>query len=112
MRLPFANRAIVSPEKLRDYILSMEHPRGVHKARVFRAAGYDSDTWWVLSSDLKHLAASYDAVELNETGHGRKFEVRGTLHGPVRSLEVVTVWIVLRQERFPRFVTMYPESLP
>ena len=111
MRLPNAKDAIISPEKLRDYILSLEHPKGVHKARVFRAAGYDSDRWWVLLYDLKLLAASSDATELNQTRHGRKFEVRGTLQGPARSVDVVTVWIVLWRERFPRFVTMYPERL-
>jgi hypothetical protein len=111
MRLPNADRVIISPEKLRDYILSSEHPRGVHKARVFGAAGYDGDRWWVLSSDLKLLAASGEARELIGTRHGRKFEVRGSLQGPVRSVDVVTVWIVLRREQFPRFVTMYPERL-
>lgn len=43
------------------------------------------------------------------TVHGRKFQVRGTLHGPLDELNVVTIWIVLRRERFPRFVTAYPQ---
>jgi filamentous hemagglutinin len=109
-RLPHADHVIISPEKLHDYILSMEHPRGVNKARVFQAVGYSDDTWWVLLADLKELVATSDAHELIPTPHGRKFEVRGTLQGPVRPVDVVTVWIVLSGERFPRFVTMYPEG--
>ena len=39
----------------------------------------------------------------------RKYEVRGTLSGPTGdALIVVTVWIVLNDEDFPRFVTAYP----
>lgn len=38
MKLPNADRAVVEIEKLIDYCLSPEHPRGKHKARVFRAA--------------------------------------------------------------------------
>ena len=35
MKLPNCQRAVVDIEKLRDYCLSTEHPRGRHKARVF-----------------------------------------------------------------------------
>ena len=38
MRLPNAARAAIDIEKLRDYALNPEHPRGRHKARVFAAA--------------------------------------------------------------------------
>ena len=109
MRLPNAENAIVSTEKLRDYILSQDHPEGAHKAAVFAAAGYRQDNWWRLRRDLKALAASHDAHELIPTVHGRKFEVRGALHGPLDMLNVVTIWIVLSRERFPRFVTAYPQ---
>jgi hypothetical protein len=35
MKLPSAGQAIVDIEKLRDYCLNPQHPRGRHKARVF-----------------------------------------------------------------------------
>ena len=38
MKLLNGDRAIVELVKLRDYSLSETHPRGRHKARVFRAA--------------------------------------------------------------------------
>jgi len=37
MKLPNGDRAIVELEKLVDYCLNLDHPRGKHKARVFRA---------------------------------------------------------------------------
>jgi hypothetical protein len=36
MRLPHGNRAILDVRKLEDYCLSASHPRGRHKARLFR----------------------------------------------------------------------------
>lgn len=38
MKLPNAERAVVDVRKLRHYCLNNEHPRGQHKARVFRSA--------------------------------------------------------------------------
>jgi len=38
MKAPNAERAIVEIEKLRDYFLSENHPRGKRKARVFASA--------------------------------------------------------------------------
>lgn len=38
MKLPNADMAIIDPEKIRDYCLNPEHPRGKHKARVFQSA--------------------------------------------------------------------------
>ena len=35
MRLPNAEHAAIDIEKLKDYCLNPEHPKGKHKARVF-----------------------------------------------------------------------------
>jgi hypothetical protein len=44
MKLPHADRAFVDVRKLRDYCLSGEHPRGQHKARVFKGVlGWTAD---------------------------------------------------------------------
>ncbi len=38
VHVPNANRAILDLRKIEDYCLSPAHPRGRHKARVFREA--------------------------------------------------------------------------
>ena len=44
MMLPNGERAIVDIAKLTEYCLSLDHPRGRHKARVFAAAlGFSAD---------------------------------------------------------------------
>ena len=46
MKLPFAERAVVDPDKLRDYLLSSTHPVGRFKAVFFALLG------WFLPKDL------------------------------------------------------------
>lgn len=48
-------------------------------------------------------------VKTVETEFGTKYEVRGEFVGPSgRIAAVVAVWVILRGEEFPRFVTAYP----
>ncbi|GJG85381.1 hypothetical protein tb265_05620 [Gemmatimonadetes bacterium T265] len=39
MKLPNAERAVVDPAKVRDYLLSPDHPVGESKARFFATLG-------------------------------------------------------------------------
>lgn len=109
MMLPGAENAIVDAAKIRDYLLSYEHPVGRFKAVFFEGLGYARSDWTRLQRDLIDLCRSRDAVEGRASRFGQKYEVRGTLEGPSsRQAEVVTVWVVLVGEDAPRFVTAYP----
>jgi hypothetical protein len=107
--LPGAEQAVVDAAKLRDYLLSHEHPVGRFKAVFFEALGYGRMDWMRLRTDLVGVARSGAASEGGSGPFGRKYEVRGTLEGPSgRRAEVVTVWVVLIGDNVPRFVTAYP----
>jgi hypothetical protein len=109
MRLPAADLAIVDPAKIRDYLLSSEHPVGRFKAAFFGALGYTRDDWQRLQQDILAIVSSEEAVPGQLSDFGQKYEVRGTIHGPTgRRAELVTVWIVLVGESSPHFVTAYP----
>ncbi len=109
MVLPQADHAIVEEAKVRDYLLSREHPVGRFKAVFFEALGYSQADWSRLQTDLLDLCRHVDAIEGQASQFGRKYEVRGTLKGPSgRQAQVVTVWVVLMGEDAPRFVTAYP----
>jgi hypothetical protein len=44
-----------------------------------------------------------------ETQHGRKYVIRANLKGPNgRTFAMQSIWIVLKGEDLPRFVTAYP----
>jgi hypothetical protein len=109
MKAPGAELAVVDPAKVRDYLLSPEHPVGRFKARFFGGIGYAREDWPLLVADLRAIVASEDATPGEKSAFGDKYEVRGTLIGPSgRGARVVTVWIVLAGESAPRFVTAYP----
>jgi hypothetical protein len=109
MVLRGAEQAVVDAAKVRDYLLSHEHPIGRFKAVFFEAVGYSQAAWQQLQSDLLSLCRSRDATEGQASPFGRKYEVRGTLDGPSgRKADVVTVWVILPGEDIPRFVTAYP----
>lgn len=109
MRLPGVENAVIEPRKLRDYLLSRSHPEGRAKARFFTRLGYTREEWHLLASDLRRLAEDGEATEAETTEHGTKFEVRDQIEGPAGQGTVVTIWIILADEDFPRFVTAYPE---
>ena len=43
MKLPNADRAVMTEDKLRNYLLNVSHRRGASKARLLLALGYHPD---------------------------------------------------------------------
>lgn len=110
MRLPNADRAVVPPAKVRDYLLSHSHPVGRFKARFFRALGFSIENWELLSDALHQSAATSDFEEL-ESPFGRKFKGTTTIIGPEGERAVIaTVWILRERESEPTLVTAYPSE--
>ena len=108
MPIPNADRAIIAPEKLRDYLLAAEG-RGRGKAAFFGTLGYRRPEWQRLEADRRSQHLTLDAHVTVESEYGRKYVIRGALEGPtgVRML-VVSIWIVDAGSDTPRFVTAYP----
>jgi Domain of unknown function (DUF6883) len=110
VRLPNAERAIIDPRKIRDYLLSEGHPVGRFKARFFARLGFATERWQDLRAQLEAMALQEEAEVVERTEYGQKYVVRGTIVGVAgQPAKVLTVWIVLHDERVPRFVTAYPE---
>ena len=104
MQLPNAGQAIVEPRKIRDYLLSPNHPVGQHKATYFRKLGFTRKSWGSLAEAIRQIAVAGDAVNAGRTAFGTKFRVTGR----IGTAEIVTVWIILEGEEVPRFLTAYP----
>ena len=108
MKLPNSERAVVEIEKLVDYCLNPDHPRGKHKARVFRAAcGLTQQHADDVRQQLLDIAVQYEALESPRTAHGRRYVIECRLTGPTGQAVVVTAWIIRDSEDFPRFVSAY-----
>jgi hypothetical protein len=109
MKLPNAEHAIVDEAKVRDYLLSPEHPVGRFKARVFRAAGYERETWQRLRDDLLVLARRVDVSPTTADEFGRRFVGTGALAAPNGlPLPVTAVWLIPSGTDAPRLITAYP----
>ena len=106
MRLPNPERAVVDVEKLRDYCLSVGHPRGRHKARVFAArVGLTARDAELLQDALLDAARTCDAAPGETDSFGKRYVVEFTVNGPAGRARVRSTWIVRRGETFARFVT-------
>jgi hypothetical protein len=109
MRLPRAESATVDDRKLREYLLSAEHPVGRFKAAFFRTLGYGAADANLLRERLLAHAREGDAELGDASTYGQRYRVRGILQGPAgRSASVVSVWIVSAEGEAPRFVTAFP----
>jgi hypothetical protein len=108
MPFPDAEHAIVTEEKVRNYLLNPIHPVGGPKATWFATLGYTIDNWQDLVDDLLRLARTVDAFVAKPSPFGVKYEVSGKIGRPGhRPADVLTVWIV-EENSVPRLITAYP----
>jgi hypothetical protein len=106
--LPNANRAVVQLQKIEDYCLSPSHPRGRHKARVFREAlgiGQSEAGW--LRQALLAGAGNADAVMAADDAFGTRWRVDIPVTRQDRRVVIRTIWIVRDGEQVPRLVTCW-----
>jgi len=108
-KLPNAEKAIIDSAKLQDYVLSFAHPIGRFKAAYFQKLGYSAARWEVLERHLRKLVTAEEVSKIEEIRYGRKFIIEGPLECPSgETVKVITVWVILKNEDIPRFVTVYP----
>jgi len=110
MPIPDAERAVVTREKVLDYLLNLDHPDGGSKAIWFHSFGYDRDRWDLLAEDLLKIAKTCTEFLAEPTPFGTKFKASGSIglpdHRPGR---VLAVWIIEPDEP-PRLVTAFPDD--
>src|SRR5688572_25224318 len=112
VRLP-ARDAIISPDKLRDYLLSVGHPDGRGKAEFLGRLGYSQDAFGQLDADLREQVLSHEVQPGRASRYGQKYEILGPLTGPNgKTAWVRTIWIILIGETAPRLVTLIPAEKP
>jgi hypothetical protein len=106
--LPHGDEAIPDIRKIEDYCLNPSHPRGRHKARVFRDALdlQRSDASW-LRDVLLEAARSGEAFQLSADFWGSHWRLDATVTRQGKSAVVRTIWIVRIGEAVPRFVTCW-----
>jgi hypothetical protein len=94
--------AVLDIRKIEDYCLSPSHPRGRHKARVFREALdlQRSDAGW-----LREPRAPAELVTMDAWGTHWRLDAAIRRQG--KSVVVRTIWIVRTGEIAPTFVACW-----
>ena len=111
MKLPGADKAIVSREKIVDYLLNAAHPDNGGKAEVFAQLGFRHDQWEALAAALRNLAASGEVTRAAESPHGGKHIIVGRIQSPSGKTPLVqSIWIVDKGADAVRLVTVYPHK--
>ncbi len=108
-RIPDADRALISKEKIVQYLLNFNHPDAASKARILAHAGFDAADPDFLEKALRQQHLSGEAREGKLSPFGKKYEITRRLSGPAGSVMVTSVWIVRTGESFPRLITIVPE---
>lgn len=108
MEIPNNERAVVDIKKLQEYCLNDNHPRGKHKARVFRSAlGLtQEDSAW-LKEKLLEAVRTNDAEEDRSDRFGQRYVLDFELETKMSKETIRSKWIVRDEESFPRFVTCF-----
>ncbi len=107
--LPNAHRAVIEPEKLRDYVLAPEHKYGKHKARVFVSAlGIDRANWEYLRDQIASRVEEAEVSEVRAGTYGVRYSVSLMIEGlNGQTHEVTTGWIVEQDGAPPRLTSAY-----
>ena len=106
--MPNAEMAVVDLNKLRDYCLSRQHPRGRHKALVFEAAlGFTEKDAPKLRELLLISAASGGAVPTKSDEYGQSYMLDLSVLGKAGRVTIRSYWIVRARENFPRLATCF-----
>jgi hypothetical protein len=111
MKLPNANKAVVVPEKIADYLLNPVHPDNGGKAEFFTRLGFHRNQWETLASTLQALAQTAEVTRVTESPHGKKYVIIGQIESPSgETAQVQTIWIVDKGLNVARLVTAYPRK--
>ena len=105
---PNFERAILDVRKIEDYCLNPTHPRGRHKARVFREAlgVVRTDAIW-LRRMLLAGATTATAVPVASDAFGSRWRLDISVTRQGKSAMVRTIWIVSPAGQEPRFITCW-----
>lgn len=107
-RLPNGEHAILDIRKLEDYCLNAQHPRGRHKARVFRDAlgiGRPDGRW--LREMLLAAAQHTEATEVVSDSFGRRWRIDVPVERQNRRIVLRSIWMTRSGEDIPRFITCW-----
>jgi hypothetical protein len=108
MKLPNGQRCDLGT-KLEDYSFNLGHREGRHKARVFESV-LDitrANANVLRAANLSAAASSDEAESRGDNGLSEVFHVSFRMSTDGGHAKIITGWIILHNEDFPRLTTCY-----
>lgn len=107
--LPNFQFATLEISRLEKYVLNEDHPIGKHKARLFKAllGIYRKDADWLrgeILSKVPHCDCEMSALD----DYGIRYVVPMKITYFAKSCDLISVWIIRKQQLNPEFLTCYP----
>lgn len=108
-KLPNYKSAVIPREKLTNYALNKNHPKGKDKAIAFeKYLGYNIENADMLLNEIKVGLTRNVSTERPSTQYGRPFEVRMEIVGANgKRANIKTGWIIDNGEENPRLTSAY-----
>ncbi len=108
MKLPNFQNAVIDEAKLREYCLNPQHPRGKHKARMFRSAiGLTAKDAPRLHQLILEGIAMFEAEIGEADEYGQRYTVDIDVVAQKGIVRIRSGWIIRTSEDFPRLTTSY-----
>ncbi len=108
MKIPNGEKAVIDILKLREYCLNPSHPRGQHKAKVFKnVLNLTRQDVMILYRSLQTAAAEKDCFMAQSDMYGQRYTIDFTMDHLNKNAMVRSIWIIKTDEQIPRFVSCY-----
>lgn len=109
MKLPNGEKAELG-DKLDPYSLNSEHPKGKHKAFLFKKKrlGITPANKEVLESALRKIAIEGEAKLYKVDQYGTHYDLTFSLCTDIDESLILSCWIIRCTEDFPRLTNTYP----
>ena len=109
MKLPELYQIIIPKKKIIDYLLSLSHTIGKHKARYFYKVGFSVENREQFSDAIIEIVRDINISKQFQNNYGTIFIIEGEMKTPSNTkIKVRTVWIVLTNQNIATLITVYP----
>lgn len=107
--LPNYDKAVIPMEKFTKYALDMNNPKGRNKAIAFeQALGYNLNNADKLIKNIQNNIHKFNAIEKEDKGFGKRYEVLMTLIGENKKIaNVKTGWIIDKENGETKLTSAY-----
>ncbi len=108
MKIPNCEKAIIDTAKLTEYTLNPEHPRGKHKALLFKdLLGIELADANTLLSWIREALLKKNAELGLKDQFGQRYVLDFSKTHLGREVTIRTTWIIRTNENFPRMVSCF-----